>query len=190
MEIENGFVWYVIEAHCMKDGLAARKLRAWCRYEGLRVWRPIERVRVGRGATRRTILRSRMPGYLMLRVRAGCLDADLWQQVKATDGVNRWLVNRVGDAPRAIPDRIIRALRMAIVMKRRVGRRLASEGFSTGERVSVVNQLILDTYGEAIARIVSVDNRARVRIMLEHTGAAVPMTIKTADLRTLTAQAA
>lgn len=174
----------------MKDALAARKLRAWCRVDGMRVWRPIERVRVGRGATRRTILRSRMPGYLMLRVRRGMLDAALWQQVKATDGVNRWLVTQVGDEPRAIPDRIIRSLRLAIVMKRRVGRRLALEGFSPGERVTVVNQLILDTYGEAIARIVSVDNRARVRILLERTGVAVPMTIKTADLRKLTAQAA
>jgi len=185
-----GFVWYVIEAKCMKDGLAARKLRAWCAPMGLRVWRPIERIRIGRGSSRRTILRSRMPGYLLLRMPWGALDDVMWQQVKGTDGVNRWLVSRPGEAPRAIPDRIIRNVRLAMIAKRITNKKLVSEGFSTGERVLVINRLIADTYGEAIARIVSVDNNKRARIMLDYTGVAVPMTIKTADLRKLTAQAA
>ena len=165
--LAEGERWYVAQTIARREFGAALQLRA----QAFRVFLPYV-IRTARHARRvRAVKTAAFPGYLFVALDVG---RDRWRSVNGTIGVSRLVMGGDG-APLPVPFGVVETLFSY----------LDESGACRFERDLVVGQSVRVVAGplaDAVGRLVRLDARGRVRVLLEILGGQVYATLERAAL--------
>jgi transcription antitermination factor NusG len=157
LSLERGERWYVARVHPHRESTAQLNLDRL----GFRSFAPRTRRTVRHARKLRNVLAPLFPGYVFLILD---LSRDRWRSVNSTFGVASLIMG--AEQPIPVPCGIVEALVSATEASGLV--RLDSD-LEIGQTVRILS----GPFAEALCRLVHLDDRGRVRVLLEFMGAEV-----------------
>ena len=156
LSLETGERWYVARVHPNRENSAQFNLERL----GFRSFAPRVRRTVRHARKSRIVLAPLFPGYVFLILD---LSKDRWRSVNATFGVASLIMG--AEQPMPVPSGVVEAL----VTSENSGLVRLDDDLEIGQRVRIVS----GPFAEALCRLVHLDDRGRVRVLLELMGTEV-----------------
>jgi transcription elongation factor/antiterminator RfaH len=158
--------WYAVQCLAHREGAAASHLS----HQGFTVFLP-RRQKTRRHARKLdTVLVPFFPGYLFVTFDAARVQ---WRSINGTYGVARMVMQ--GDAPLAVPRGIVEALQAACEDGDILNHSVA---LKPGQSVRIMTGAFADFLG----RLEQMDDRGRVRVLLDIMGGRVPILLSDRDI--------
>ena len=156
----NAASWFAvnIRPHC--ERIAVANLER----QGFRSFLPVHLKTARHARLFRTTVAPLFPGYLFVSLD---LAWDRWRAVNSTYGVTSLVMG--GDQPTRVPPGIVESL-MALSVEKGVAR--LGRGLNLGQRV----KLLAGPFADFVGTLERLDDRGRVRVLLEMMGTYVPVT--------------
>ena len=146
--------WYVVHALPHREFGAANQLR----FQNFETFLPVHLKTVRHARQFRTVKAAFFPRYLFVRLN---LARDRWRSVNSTFGVSRLIME--GEVPKPVPLGIVEEL---AAITDREGLLSFAQRMQPGERVRILQ----GPFADHIGKLIDVDERSRVRILLEVMG--------------------
>jgi len=153
--------WYAVQCLPRRENVAAINLER----QAFGVFCPRRRVTRRHARKLETVLAPYFPGYLFVRLN---LTKDRWRSVNGTLGVVK--IVAFGKEPAPVPKGVVEALQD----------RCNTHGIMAGNepiRIGRQVQLSAGPFAEFVAKVDSLDERGRVRVLLEMLGGKVAVTV-------------
>ena len=157
LDLEPGERWFVARVHPHRESTAQLNLHRL----GFRSFAPRVRRTIRHARKMRNVLSPLFPGYIFLILD---LSRDQWRCVNSTFGVASLIIGVQQPIP--VPQGIVEALVAATESSGTV--RLDSD-LEIGQKVRILS----GPFAETLCRLVHLDDRGRVRVLLEFMGAEV-----------------
>ncbi len=157
LDLEQRERWYVARVLSHRDDAAQLNLRR----QGFRSFAPRVRRTIRHARKLRTVLAPLFPGYVFVILD---LSSHRWRRVNGTIGVASLIMG--AEQPRSVPPGIVEAL-VATSESRGVVR--LDRDLEIGQQVRILS----GPFTETLCRLVHLDDRGRVRVLLEFMGAEV-----------------
>jgi transcription antitermination factor NusG len=157
LDLESGERWFVARVHPHRESTAQLNLHRL----GFRTFAPRVRRTVRHARKIRNVLSPLFPGYIFLILD---LSRDRWRCVNSTFGVASLIMGV--EQPIPVPQGIVEMLVAAAESSGTV--RLDSD-LEIGQKVRILS----GPFAETLCRLVHLDDRGRVRVLLEFMGAEV-----------------
>jgi transcriptional antiterminator RfaH len=156
LSLERGERWFVARVHANRENSAQFNLdRLGFRSFAPRVTRTVRHARKSRN-----VLAPLFPGYIFLILD---LSRDRWRSVNGTFGVASLIMG--AEQPMPVPCGVVESL----MMSENSGLVRLDDDLEIGQRVRIVS----GPFAEALCRLVHLDDRGRVRVLLELMGTEV-----------------
>ncbi len=165
-QLGEGERWYAVQTLASRETGAQLHLNA----QGFRTYLPMSLKTVNHARKLTTVRRAVFPGYLFLVLNLG---RDRWRSVNGTRGVARLVMGR--EAPLPVPEGVVETLIDSIDEQ---GLCRLDRDLKEGERVRVIAGPLAQTIGQ----LVNLDDKGRVRVLLEIMGGEVLTTLERAAL--------
>ena len=157
LDLESGERWFVARVHPHRENMAQLNLHRM----GFRSFAPRVRRNVRHARKLRDVLSPLFPGYIFLILD---LSRDRWRCVNSTFGVASLIMGV--EQPTPVPQGIVETLVAATESSGTV--RFDSD-LEIGQKVRILS----GPFAEALCQLVHLDDRGRVRVLLEFMGAEV-----------------
>jgi transcriptional antiterminator RfaH len=168
--LAEGERWYVTHVLANREFGAAMQVEA----QQFRVFLPYVVRTVRHARQTRAVRKAAFPGYLFVALD---LRRDRWRSINGTIGVSRLITGGAG-APQPVPDGVVETLFSYID---ETGACRFDRDLTVGQTVRV----IAGPLAAAIARLVRLDARGRVQVLLEILGGQVHATVERSALEAL-----
>ncbi len=156
LSLERGERWFVARVHPNRENSAQFNLDRL----GFRSFAPRVRRTIRHARKLRNVLAPLFPGYIFLILD---LSKDRWRAVNSTFGVASLIMG--AEQPMPVPCGVVEAL----VITENSGLVRADNDLEIGQRVRIVS----GPFADALCRLVHLDDRGRVRVLLELMGTEV-----------------
>jgi transcription antitermination factor NusG len=156
LSLERGERWFVARVHPSRENSAQFNLERL----GFRSFAPRVRRTVRHARKSRTVLAPLFPGYIFLILD---LSRDRWRAVNSTFGVASLIMG--AEQPMPVPSGVVEAL----MVSENSGLIRLDDDLAIGQKVRIVS----GPFAEALCRLVHLDDRGRVRVLLELMGTEV-----------------
>ena len=153
-ELAGGARWYVVHSAPRKELFAAEQLVN----QGFRPFVPRFRRTVRHARQTRTVLTALFPRYLFVALD---LQRDRWRSILGTFGVSHMIM--AGERPKAVPTGVVEGLADAVDDGGAIGFR---DRLQVGQEV----RFATGPFAELVGRLVTLDERGRVGVLLEILG--------------------
>ena len=159
--LKDGERWYVVQSLSRREATAEHHLRR----QGFRAFLPRFQKKVRHARQIKTILAPVFPGYLFVALD---IEKDRWRSINGTFGVARIIT--AYEQPAVVPKGVVERLVASVDDK---GLVIFDDGLRLGNRVRILEGPFADTFG-VLERL---DDRGRIKILLEIMGGKVPILI-------------
>ncbi|MEK4034078.1 transcription termination/antitermination NusG family protein [Methylocystis sp. IM3] len=160
--LREGERWYAAQTLANRETGALLHLNA----QGFRTFLPVSLRTVSHARKLKTVRRAVFPGYLFLILD---LQRDRWRSVNGTSGVSRLVMGR--DYPLAVPEGVVETLLDCVDEQ---GLCTLGRDLREGEKVRVISGPL----AQAMGQLVNLDDKGRVRVLLEIMGGEVLTTME------------
>ena len=157
LELERGERWYVARVHSNRESTARVNLDRL----GFRSFAPRTKRTIRHARKLRNVLAPLFPGYVFLILD---LSRDRWRSVNSTFGVASLIMG--AEQPLPVPCGLVEALVIATEASGLVR-------FDSDLEIGQTLRIVSGPFSEALCRLVHLDDKGRVRVLLEFMGAEV-----------------
>ena len=166
LDLEQGQRWFAARV------LPHRELNAQLNLsrQGFRSYAPRVRSTIRHARKLRNVLAPLFPGYVFVILN---LSTDRWRSVNGTIGVASLIMG--GQQPMPVPEGIVEAM---VAATNQAGLIRLDCDLEVGQRVRILS----GPFAERLGRLIHLDDRARVRVLLEFMGAEVSAQLNRASV--------